>query len=403
MASMNEAPAEFPVPIYLDNAASTRPAPDVLTLMAEVAGHHFANPSSAHAAGAAAARLLDQARRETATALRSSPEEIVFTGGGTEANALAIIGAAARARGRHLVVTAIEHSSVLRTAERLASQGRPDGKEAFELTVVPVGPSGVVSAAAVAAAVRPDTAVVAVMLVNNELGTVQPVAEIAQAISRLAGPPARRPHLHVDAVQAFGFVPFRPAALGADSIAISGHKLHGPKGTGALWLRPGARVSALWDGGGQERGLRSGTENLPGIAGLARAAALAAGAAASGAPDQVRRLREAFEGKARALVPGLEPTVSGPSVAPHISSLRVLGLPAEPLLHALDARGVVASAGSACASKSQGPSHVLKAIGIGDDDAVLRFSLSRETTAAELDRAAVALAAAVAEIRKVTR
>lgn len=392
-----------PGSVYLDNAASTRPAPEVLALMADVAGRHFANPSSAHAAGAAAARVLDQARRQVAAALRAAPEEIVFTGGGTEANALAIVGAAARARGRHLVVTAIEHSSVLRTAERLAGQAPPSGKEAFALTVVPVGGSGVVSAAAVAAAVRPDTAVVAVMLVNNELGTVQPVAEIAQAIARLAGSPARRPHLHVDAVQAFGFLPFRPAALGADSVAISGHKLHGPKGTGALWLRPGARVSALWDGGGQERGLRSGTENLPGIAGLACATELAARAAAAGVPEQVRRLREAFEARTRALVPGVEPTVSGPAVAPHISSLRIPGVPAEPLLHALDARGVVVSAGSACASRSQGPSHVLKAIGVGDDDAVLRFSLSRETTAAELDHAAAALASAVAEIRNATR
>jgi cysteine desulfurase len=400
---MDEAPASGPVAVYLDNAASTRPAAEVLALMADVAGRHFANPSSAHAAGAAASRLLDQARRETATALRTAPEEIVFTGGGTEANALAVIGAAARARGRHLVVTAIEHSSVLRTAERLADPATAREKDAFELTIVPVGAGGVVSAAEVAAAVRPDTAVVAVMLVNNELGTVQPVAEIAQAIARRGGPPARRPHLHVDAVQAFGFVPFRPAALGADSVAISGHKLHGPKGTGALWLRPGARVGALWDGGGQERGFRSGTENLPGIAGLARAATLAARAAAAGVPEQVRGLREAFEAQARGLVPGLAPTVSGAAVAPHISSLRLPGLPAEPLLHALDARGVVASAGSACASRSQGPSHVLKAIGIGDDDAVLRFSLSRETTAAELDHAAQALAAAVAEIRNATR
>jgi len=391
-----------PVTAYLDNAASTRPAAEVLALMAEVAGRHFANPSSAHGAGAAAARLLDQARRDTATALRAAPEEIVFTGGGTEANALALIGAAARARGRHLVVTAIEHASVLRTAERLAAQAAAD-KSAFELTVVPVGAGGVVSAADVAAAVRPDTAVVAVMLVNNELGTVQPVAEIAQAIARLAATPARRPHLHVDAVQAFGFVPFRPSGLGADSVAISGHKLHGPKGTGALWLRPGARVAGLWDGGGQERGLRSGTENLPGIAGLARAATLAAQSSTAGVPDRVRALRETFEAQARALVPGLQPTVSGATLAPHISSLRMPGLPAEPLLHALDARGVTASAGSACASKSQGPSHVLKAIGVSDDDAVLRFSLSRETTAAELEHAATALAQAVAEIKGVAR
>jgi cysteine desulfurase len=309
------------------------------------------------------------------------------------------MGAAARARGRHIVITAIEHPSVLRTAERLARDG------GFTLTVVPVGPRGVVSPAEVASAVTPDTAVVAVMLVNNELGTLQPVAEIAQAIARQTGGAARgrRPHLHVDAVQGFGFVPFRPAALGADSVAVSGHKFHGPKGTGALWIRPGARVGPLWDGGGQERGLRSGTENLPGIAGFARAASLAARAAGDGACERLAALRDGFEARVRAALARVEPTVTGVTRAPHISSLRLGGLPAEPLLHALDARGVVVSAGSACASKSHGPSHVLEAIGVGDDDAVLRFSLSRETTAEDLDHAIAALVAAVAEIGNVTR
>lgn len=385
--------------VYLDNAASTRPAPEVLALVAEVAGQHYANPSSAHAAGAMAARLLEEARREVAVALRAAPEEIVFTGGGTEANALGLMGAAARARGRHLVITAIEHPSVLRTAERLA---REDG---FTLTVVPVGPSGVVSPGDVAAAVTADTAVVAVMLVNNELGTLQPIAEIAQALARQAGGAVRgrRPHLHVDAVQGFGLVPLRPAALGADSVAVSGHKLHGPKGTGALWIRAGARVGPLWEGGGQERGVRSGTENLPGIAGFARAATLAVQAAVEGAGDRLATLRDGFETRVRAAIASVVPTVSGVPRAPHISSLRLAGLPAEPLLHALDARGVVVSAGSACASKSRGPSHVLKAIGVGDDDAVLRFSLSRGTTADELDYAAAALAASVSEIATVTR
>jgi cysteine desulfurase len=387
-------------PIYLDNAASTRPAPEVLALVADVASQHFANPSSAHAAGAAAARALQEARRELAAALRSAPEEVVFTGGGTEANALGILGAAARARGRHLVVSAIEHSSVLRTAERLARDG------GFRLTVVPAGVDGVVRPAEVGAAVTAETAVVALMLVNNELGTLQPIAEVAQAIGRAAGgaPPGRRPHLHVDAVQALGFVPFRAGALGADSLAVSGHKVHGPKGTGALWLRPGARVAPLWEGGGQERGLRSGTENLPAIAGFARAATLAARAAADGSNERLAALRDQFESRAQALVPGLAPTAgAGVARTPHISSLRLAGMPAEPLLHALDARGVIVSAGSACASKSHGPSHVLKAIGVRDDDAVLRFSLSRETTWAELEQAAAALADAVIEIKSAAR
>src|SRR4051812_3154021 len=185
--------------IYLDNAASTRPAPEVLDAMAEAARELYANPSSAHALGAAAARALEAARARVAAALGAgTPDEIVFTSGGTEADALGVRGAAARARGRHLVVTAIEHPAVLRTAEQLVAEG-------FELTLVPVGPSGVVRVEDVVGAVRPDTAVVAVMLVNNELGTIQPVAEIAQALPH--GP--HRPHLHVDAVQAFGFLPIR--------------------------------------------------------------------------------------------------------------------------------------------------------------------------------------------------
>jgi cysteine desulfurase len=390
---------------YLDNAASTRPCAEVLELLAQLAIQHFANPSSAHRAGAAAARELERARHEVAAALGTMPEEIVFTSGGTEANALAILGAAERARGRHLVASAIEHAAVLRNLQRLAKIG------GFELTLVPVGPSGVVEPDAIAAAVRPDTAIVAVMLVNNEVGTVQPIAAISQALTaraRADAPPQSghdprsrpppRPHLHVDAVQAFGHVAFRPSSLGADSLAISGHKFHGPKGTGALWLRAGARVGPLWNGGGQERGLRSGTENLPGIAGLARAATLVMAARASGAAERVAVLRDDLEARIAAALPGTFPTVPMGPRAPHISSWSLPGLPAEPLLHALEAHGVIASAGSACSSKSGGPSHVLQAIGVDDETAVLRFSLSRETTAEDVRSTVGALIAAVTEL-----
>ena len=256
-----------------------------------------------------------------------------------------------------------------------------------------------VEPSAVTAALRDDTALVAIMLVNNELGTIQPVAEIARALAARPGPRARRPHLHVDAVQAFGLVRFRAGALGADSIAVSAHKLHGPKGVGALWMAPGARVAPLWAGGGQERGLRSGTENVAGIAGFARAAEMARHALSVGAGDRVAGLRDAFEQAAIERVPGLRRTLSERgAVAPHIASLAFPGLRAEPLLHALAAREVIAAAGSACASKTRGPSHVLKALGVGDDTAVLRFSLSRETTGAELDSAVAALGEAVGEL-----
>ena len=220
--------------IYLDNAASTEPTAEVLDALRTAAAELYSNPASAHAGGAAAARALAQARGEVAAALDVEPGELVFTSGGTEADALGVLGAARAARGRHLVVSGLEHPAVMRCAEALAGEG-------WALDVVAPDAHGVVSADAVAAAVRPDTAVVALMLVNNELGTRQPVADLARRL----GPPGdrKRPHLHVDAVQGFGLARLRPRALGADSVAVSAHKLHGPRGAGALWLRPGARVA----------------------------------------------------------------------------------------------------------------------------------------------------------------
>ena len=384
--------------IYLDNAASTQPAAEVLEAMTRAARDLYANPSSAHALGAAAARAIEEARAQVAQLLgAASPAEILFTSGGTEADALGLIGAAARARGRHLVVTAIEHPAVLRTAEMLVGQG-------YELTVVPPDPSGVVAAADVVAAVRPDTAVVAVMLVNNELGTIQPVGEIAQGLARIAPEHPHRPHLHVDGVQAIGFLPLRVASLGADTLALSGHKFHGPKGTGALWVKPGVRLAPLWDGGRQERGLRSGTENLPGWVGLGIAAEMVAAQRDAHVADRVRGERDRLEREVLASLADLgsltepQPTVSGAPRVPHISSLAFSGLPAEPMLHALEARGVYASAGSACASRMRGPNHVLEAIGADDKAAVLRFSLSRETTPADIDGAVAALREAIIEI-----
>ncbi len=374
--------------IYLDNAASTRPADEVVAAMAEAARGHFANPASAHAAGAAAARALEVARGEVAASLEVEPEELVFTSGGTEADALGMLGAARAARGRHLVVSALEHPAVMRAAEALVAAG-------YVLDVVAPEPNGLVRPESVAAAVRPDTAVVAVMLVQNEIGTVQPIAEIARAL----GPASRRrPHLHVDAVQAFGLLRLRPGALGADTIALSAHKLHGPRGAGALWVRPGARLDPLWVGGGQERGRRGGTENLPALVGFGRAAALGRRALDAGADVAVAALRDRLEAAALAAVADARPTVTGALRAPHIASLAFPGLPAEPLLHALEARGVLASAGSACASRTAGPSATLKAIGVDDRTGVLRFSLSRETTAADVDAAVAALADAAREV-----
>jgi len=376
--------------IYLDNAASTRPAEEVLAAMAEAARDLYANPAAAHPAGAAAARALEAARAQVAAALEVEPEELVFTSGGTEADAMGVLGAARAARGRHLVVTAFEHPAVMRAIDALAADG-------FTVDRVAPAASGVVSVEAVVEAVRPDTALVAVMLVQNELGTVQPVAEIAR---RLAQRP-RRPHLHVDAVQGFGLMRLRPRALGADTVALSAHKLHGPRGAGALWVRPGARLQPLWVAGGQERGRRGGTENLAAAIGFGQAARLARLSLDAGAGQAVAELRDRLEAAAVAAVAGARSTVTGATAAeraPHIASLAFPGLPAEPLLHALEARGVMASAGSACASRLAGPSPALKAIGVDDRTGVLRFSLSRETTAAEVEGAVAALTDAAREV-----
>jgi len=381
--------------IYLDNAASTRPSPEVEAVVAEVARARFGNPSSAHAQGSAAARVLEEARADLLAALGTEEGQLVFTSGGTEANALGVIGAARLARGRHLVATALEHPAVLRNVELVAVE------RSCEVTAVAPAPAtGAVTVESVLAAVRRDTAVVAVMLVNNELGTVQPVAELGRALDAFARREGiRRPHLHVDAVQAFGVLPLGPAVRAADSVALSAHKLHGPRGAGALWVRPGARVAPLWDGGRQERGLRSGTENVPSIAGFAQAAALARAALKAGAAESLARLRDALEGGICGRVPGARPTLAAPAPrAPHIASLAFPDLPAEPLLHALEARGVYVSAGSACAAKDRRHSPVLQAIGVDQDTAVLRFSLSRETTEAEIDAAIAAVDAAVAEL-----
>ena len=379
--------------IYLDNAASTQPTPEVLDALRATAAELFANPASAHAGGAAASRALAQARAEVAAALDVEPAELLFTSGGTEADALGVLGAARAARGRHVVVSALEHPAVMRCAEALAADG-------YVLDIVPPDRNGIVAADAIAAAVRADTAVVALMLVNNELGTRQPVAEVAQRL----GPPGdrKRPHLHVDAVQGFGLGRLRPRALGADSVALSAHKLHGPRGAGALWLRPGARLAPLWVGGGQERGLRGGSENLPALVAFGVAVTQARAAAQDGAEERVAALRDRFEQAALAalatLVPGVRRTVTGAPRAAHIASLAFPGLPAEPLLHALEARGVLASAGSACASRTAGPSPTLKAIGIDDRTAVLRFSFSRLTPAADADAAVAVLVDAVGDL-----
>ncbi len=375
--------------IYLDHAASTQPSPEVVEAMGRAMREHFANPSSLHGLGAAAARALSSAREEVAALVHAQPEEIIFTGSGTEANALGVVGATRASRARHLVVSAIEHAAVFNSARLLADEG-------WQIDTVSPESDGCVTADAVLAALRPETSVVAVMLVNNEIGTLQPVADIGRALRALG----HKIHFHVDAVQFAGLEPLDVRTKGADSIAISAHKLHGPKGIGALWLRRGKRLAPLHGGGGQERGLRSGTENLPAAVGFGVAAAQARQEV--GAANRVRELRDRLEDLIFAAVPQARPAVPLPAPrAAHISSILLPGFPAEPILHALEARGVFASEGAACSSHAREQSRVQRALGIAPTTGVLRFSLSRLTTADDVEHAAHVLAQSITEVARV--
>lgn len=377
---------------YLDHAATTPVLPEAAETVARLSAEVFGNPSSVHAYGRAARAEVEDARDRVAAAIGASPAEVVFTSGGTEADNLALKGAALKraADGRHLVVSAYEHHAVLDSAEALVKQG-------FELTVVPVTPAGLVEPADVAAAVRPDTVVVSVMAVNNELGTINDVAAITAAVKQANG----RALVHTDAVQALGKIPVDVARWGVDLASFSAHKLGGPKGTGALYVRAHTPLAPLQHGGGQERGLRSGTLNAAGIAAFGVAAELAAkdvGAEAERLGALRARLVEGF----LAAVPDARLNGDPGCAVAHIVNLAVPGAEGETLLLLLDQAGIACSSGSACQSGALDPSHVLLALGLEPAlaAAALRFSFGRTTTEADIDAVLAALPEAVARARR---
>lgn len=381
--------------IYLDNAATTRPHPDVIEAISRALLEEYGNPSSLHGRGVAAERLVTAAREAVARSLGVTPDEIIFTSGGTEANNLAITGAVREARGHHLITNLIEHSSVLTPISRLAEQR-------FEVTQLPVDAEGRVDPQQVAAALRPDTALVSIMWVNNEIGTIQPIDEIGRII-RAHNARGGRALLHVDAVQAWGKLRLRPAAAGIDLMSISGHKVHGPKGIGALYVRKGVRLAPMLGGGEQEHGIRPGTENVPGIAGLGAAAEVLSGdleAAAARMAMLRDRLREQLE-----QISDVRINTLASGAAPHILNASFAGVRGETMLHRLEQDGVYVATGSACHSRDPRPSHVLLAIGLSPEQAKssVRFSLSRFTTAEEITAAAAAVKTSVAELRALVR
>ncbi|MFI5284680.1 MAG: cysteine desulfurase family protein [Candidatus Dormibacteria bacterium] len=379
--------------IHLDHAATTPLAAQVLDEMLPYLTTTQGNPSSVHESGRAARSAVDAARDRIAAVLGCAQREVVFTGSGTEADNLAIRGVVERwgaERGHHLVVSAIEHDAVLETARHLETAG------SVTVTVVGCDRECRVSPESVAAAMTDETVLVSVMFVNNETGAVQDVAGIAEAVHR------RNPRtlVHTDAVQALGRVPVNPEALAVDLLSLSAHKIYGPKGVGALWVRHGVALAAQNTGGGQERNRRSATENVAGIVGFAAAAELAERGRLEETNRQAAlcgRLVEAVE----AQVPGAIVTASGARKAAGFATFALPGVRSDVLLAALDMDGVEASAGSACASGAPLPSHVLRAMGYPDDLAVgaLRCTTGRSTTAGDVDVAAEVIAAAVARIR----
>lgn len=378
--------------IYLDNAATTRPDPAVVAAMVEVLTEGYGNPSSIHGKGLEAERRVAEARAQVAAVLGVPPATVVFTSGGTEANNLAIKGAAHATSGRrHLVGTAVEHSSVLSVLRSLEAQG-------FSATIVPVDHTGRVDPDEVRRQVRPETALVSVMAVNNEAGTVQPIAEIAGVLREARGG-KRFPLLHVDAVQAYGRVPLPSAEI--DLLTVSAHKVHGPKGIGALIVREGVRLDPLLHGGEQQRGVRPGTENVPGIVGFGRAAVRLRDDGET-TVAQLRRLRARLIARA-SLIDGV--LVNGPDAdadaAPHIVNLSIRGVRGETLVHRLEMDGVYVSTGSACHSRDPRPSHVLVAMGLSPEEALssVRISLARTTTDDDVDEAVEALTRAIGELR----
>jgi cysteine desulfurase len=375
--------------IYLDNNATTPLDPRVFEVMAPALRGNFGNPSSAHWFGQQARAALDDAREQVAGLLGATPAEIVFTGSGTEADNMAIRGTALRARDprRRIVITAIEHHAVLHAAQALAQEGWP-------VDVVRSLPGGGVDMDDLRAKVDERTALLSMMLANNETGVIQPVGEAAAFAHE------RGALVHCDAVQAAGKIAVDVRTLGVDLLSISAHKLYGPKGVGAIYVRRGTDLSAFLHGGSQERNRRAGTENVPGIVGLGRAAELCR-EELGGDALRLAAQRDRLEGALLA-IPGSRRNGDGPRV-PNTTNVTFAEVDAESLLLALDLEGIAVSAGAACSAGGTLPSHVLRAMGLSLEEvqASLRLSLGRFTTDSDVDRAAAAVASCVLRQKRV--
>ncbi|MDR3271490.1 MAG: cysteine desulfurase NifS [Peptococcaceae bacterium] len=362
--------------VYMDHSATTPVASEVIEAMLPYFSEKYGNPSSVHSFGREAKVALEEARGQVAALIGANPEEITFTSGGTEADNLAIFGAAAAytKKGRHLITTAIEHHAVLESFEYLEKNG-------YELTILPVDAEGIISLAELEKALRPDTILISVMHANNEVGSIQPIAEIG-ALAKERGI-----WFHVDAVQSLGKLPIAVQEMHVDLLTVSGHKIYGPKGIGALYARKGVRLDARAFGGGQEKKRRSGTENLPGIVGFGKACELA-GAHLAAEAQRLQKLRDQLLQGIIDRIPYVK--INGPvgdQRLPNNVNVSIQYVEGESLLLSLDMVGIAASSGSACTSGSLDPSHVLLAMGLPHEIAhgSLRFSLGTQNSAEEVD------------------
>lgn len=380
---------------YLDNSATTKCSERAKNKMLQTLLADYGNPSSLHMMGVDAERYVKEAQEKIAKTLKAEPKEIIFTSGGTESNNMALIGTAManKRAGMHLITTGIEHASVAAPMEYLEEQG-------FRVTYLPVDKDGIISLEKLKEAVDEETILVSLMMVNNEIGALEPIEEAVRVIKE------KNPKIliHVDAIQAYGKFRIIPKKLGIDLLSVSGHKIHGPKGSGFLYVKDKTKIKPLIYGGGQQKGMRSGTENVPGIAGLGEAA---------------EEIYENFEEKVdkmyalkQRFVEGVQ-KIEGVSVngktgrdsAPHIVSVSVDGVRSEVMLHTLEDKNIYVSAGSACSSNKPAVSHTLQQIGLRKDllDSTIRFSFCVDTTEEEIDYALEVLAGVIPQLRKYTR
>lgn len=384
---------------YLDNSATTRCSDRACQLMVDLLTKDYGNPSSLHMKGIEAERFVETAKKKIAKTLRVSEKEIIFTSGGTESNNLAIIGAAManRRAGNHIMTTSIEHASVENPMEFLKEQG-------FDITYLSVDENGIISLEELEEAVTEQTILVSMMQVNNEIGAIEPVAEAAELIKK------KNPDtlIHVDAIQSYGKMYIYPKKLGIDMLSVSGHKIHGPKGSGFLWVKEKTKLKPLILGGGQQKGMRSGTENVPAIAGL--------GEAAEEIYENLDEKRAHLYGLKQRFIDGIEKLEgthvngkTGEDSAPHIVSVSFEGIRSEVLLHSLEDRGIYVSSGSACSSNNhagkQKGSKTLRNIHLKENllDSTLRFSFSVHTTEEEIDYALEVLGELLPVLKKYTR